>query len=212
MTDNIMMSSFRMQRAARATSAFTLIELLVVIAIIGILAGMIMTSFGGASKKKTRSRLETQMNEIQTAIEEYHSKKGSYPPSTAKNLDRPPLYFELVGSFYDKSAKEYQTLDGQTRIPIDKVKSLFQTDGFQNSGLKAEEAENFYKNLKTSGFFVDADGRTLLGAPIKSTDGMNLRWRYNSLNPTNNPGRYDLWVEWTEKDGEQPEIIGNWIK
>ena len=212
MTDKSMIAPFRIRRSAQTRSGFTLIELLVVIAIIGVLAGMLMSAFGGANKQQTVSRLKTQLQEIQTSIDEYHSKKGSYPPSTAKNIAQPVLYFELVGTYFDKVAKEYQTLDGQTKIAIGKVKSLYLVDGFQNSGLKREEAENFYSNLKTSGFFVDSDGRTLLGASIKSTEGMNIRWRYNSLNPTNNPGRYDLWVEWTEKPGEKTEIIGNWMR
>ena len=189
---------------------FTLIELLVVIAIIGVLAGMILTAFGGASKKKTRSRLQTQLKEIELSIEEYHSKKGSYPPSTSLNIDHPPLYFELVGTVAEVGSKEYRTLDGRTRLAFDQAKALYSTDGFQNSGLKQEEAQNFYPNLKGAGIFVDDKGRTLLGSSVKSTEGMNLRWRYNSFNPTNNPGRYDLWVEWSEKPGDKPEIIGNW--
>jgi hypothetical protein len=33
-------------------------------------------------------------------------------------------------------------------------------------------------------------------------------WRYNSTNPTNNPGKFDLWLE--IRVGEEYEIIGNW--
>ena len=39
------------------------------------------------------------------------------------------------------------------------------------------------------------------------TDPLHLIWRYDSQNPTNNPGKYDLWVEWRQKD--KVEVIGN---
>jgi len=44
--------------------AFTLIELLVVIAIIGILAGFIIVSMGGASDAANDSRRKTDINQL----------------------------------------------------------------------------------------------------------------------------------------------------
>ena len=192
-------------------TGFTLLELLVVIAIIGILAGMLMTSFGGASKAKNRSRIQTQMQEIEASIGEYQAKRGSFPPSNPTTMTNSTLYFELVGTLFNRERSEYRTLDGKTVLPLAKKTEYFGKDiQLQNSGLRNEDVENFYRNLKPTDFFVDGEGRTLLGVPVKSTEGLSLKWRYNSFNPTNNPGRYDLWVEWAQKVGDQPEIIGNW--
>jgi len=35
-------------------------------------------------------------------------------------------------------------------------------------------------------------------------------WRYNSANPTNNPGSYDLWIQL--KIGGKTNLISNWSK
>ena len=35
-------------------------------------------------------------------------------------------------------------------------------------------------------------------------------WRYNSLNPTNNPGSYDLWIQL--RIGGKTNLICNWTK
>lgn len=43
--------------------------------------------------------------------------------------------------------------------------------------------------------------------PVKTNPGLNP-WRYVSTNPTNNPGRFDLWAEIRERDGTR--IVGNW--
>ena len=44
-------------------------------------------------------------------------------------------------------------------------------------------------------------------SPIPSNPQLNP-WRYVSSNPTNNPGRFDLWAEYIENN--QKKIIGNW--
>ena len=43
--------------------------------------------------------------------------------------------------------------------------------------------------------------------PVKTNPGLNP-WRYVSSNPTNNPGRFDLWAEIRERD--RTNIVGNW--
>jgi len=48
--------------------AFTLIELLVIIAIIGILAGFIIVSMGGASSSANDSRRKADINQLSKAI------------------------------------------------------------------------------------------------------------------------------------------------
>ena len=45
--------------------------------------------------------------------------------------------------------------------------------------------------------------------PVPTNPGLNP-WRYVSTNPTNNPGRYDLWAELPVGRSADPLIIGNW--
>lgn len=58
---------------------FTLIELLVVIAVIGILAAVVLASLNSARGKARDTRRISDLKQIQTALELYHTDNGSYP-------------------------------------------------------------------------------------------------------------------------------------
>jgi len=60
---------------------FTLIELLIVIAIIAILAGIVIASTTGATKKARDSRRVSDIQSLQTAIVQYEADNGRYPAS-----------------------------------------------------------------------------------------------------------------------------------
>src|SRR5215510_2282258 len=95
---------------------FTLIELLVVIAIIAVLAGLILAIAPGMATKRKVSIANTEMREIEAAIEAYKAHYGFYPPDNPDpNLNKPsPLYWELVGS--TNSATAYASLDGKNNF------------------------------------------------------------------------------------------------
>jgi prepilin-type N-terminal cleavage/methylation domain-containing protein len=60
------------------SKGFTLIELLVVVAIIGLLASVILASLNTARGKARDAKRESDLNNIQIALEMYYDKYGTY--------------------------------------------------------------------------------------------------------------------------------------
>ncbi len=62
---------------------FTLVELLVVIAIIGLLSTVAVVSLGSARSKARDAKRIADMKQFMTALEQYYSDVGGYPPAAA---------------------------------------------------------------------------------------------------------------------------------
>jgi len=60
---------------------FTLIELLVVVAIIGLLSSVVLASLNTARTKGRDTKRISEIRQLQTALEFYYDKNGSYPNS-----------------------------------------------------------------------------------------------------------------------------------
>ncbi|NCU30886.1 prepilin-type N-terminal cleavage/methylation domain-containing protein [Candidatus Saccharibacteria bacterium] len=60
-------------------SGFTIVELLIVIVIIGILAGLVMSTFVGVQQKARNSERQTDINTISGQLEAYYAKNSGYP-------------------------------------------------------------------------------------------------------------------------------------
>ena len=208
---------------------FTLIELLVVISIIGVLAAFLLSVGGGVARKKYIGTSQSEMASIATALEAYKAQYGFYPPSnpntTPINYRVNPLYFELEGvtvnTTNNPANPTYTTLDGMQTVTSNELSSLFGVSGVINcthgSGEDMISAKNFLSDLKANQVGTNNNVAILItsvGGPDASympLGGINFNpWRYNSVNPSNNPTAYDLYVQL--QIGGKKYLVCNWSK
>jgi prepilin-type N-terminal cleavage/methylation domain-containing protein len=213
---------------------FTLIELLVVIAIMSILASMMFPIGKALNRAKMKARAQGEMTQLETAIQSYKAKLGTFPPDNPATPVINQLYYELSGTIVTNtggSARFYRTLDGNSQLSADAA--TFQTyfgprvSGIANTTRAAGDegvfAVNFLKGaLRPDQVAILPSGAKVIvtslrwpeGQPYHPVPGAAFKtvnpWRYNSSNPTNNPGTYDLWVD-VIIDGKTNRF-GNWSK
>jgi len=212
----------------KARNAFTLIELIVVIAIIALLAGMLFPLASAVTRARKLAAARAELVQIESAIINYHTKLGTFPPSGATNFVENPLYYELAGTVYNAANDTYTTLDGRSQISGTVLKNTFGVTGLMNSSTSAkgtDEAagpQNFIQNIQTG--FTTSDnangGGNLIfacppsvrwSAPKGPIPGAPLvvPYQYNSATPTNST-TFDLWVD--VPIGSRVYRIGNWTK
>jgi prepilin-type N-terminal cleavage/methylation domain-containing protein len=149
------------------------------------------------------------------------------------------LYFELLGTTFNTTNTTYQSLDDPTIVVKQSdLGGIFGStngncvNGFMNctkpgSGEDTRAAQNFLPGLKPDQVVVFTNNFPNNMVPIKliitavggpditylplgpNAPGINP-WRYNSSNPANNPGAYDLWVQLVI--GGQTNLVCNWSK
>jgi len=216
-------------RVTRHASAFTLIELLVVIAIMAALAALLLPVAGAVKKHQYIYNAQAEMAKLETAIDRYKSACGFYPPDSHLATPDPlrnQLYYELTGTGYDPNQILYTNLDGSSSLTAANVSTAFGVGGFMNctkpgGGDEASVAKNFLPDLKPNQMgattshgvpvtiLITADGGPDVTYMPLGQSGINP-WRYNSSNPTNNPGSYDLWVQLSISG--KTNLICNWSK
>lgn len=225
--------SRHVSRVTRRLAAFTLIELLTVMTIIGVLAAFLFPVVGGIKRQQYIRNAQAEMEQLETAIDRYKAAYGFYPPDNQHNPANPlvnQLYFELLGTTNTGgSSPVFQSLDDPTiQLPQSAVTNIFGVSGFMNcsktgSAEDVRAAQNFLPGLKPnqiSSYTNSSDTHsfkiliTAVGGPDTTylplgagAIGINP-WRYNSSNPTNNPGAYDLWVQLSI--GGKTNLICNW--
>jgi prepilin-type N-terminal cleavage/methylation domain-containing protein len=203
----------------RDHEAFSLIELLVVIAIIGLLAGILLGVMPGVMHRKVMSRVETELKQLEAAIEYYKEKQGFYPPDNTNDFTRPPLFYELVGTRNDGAL--YFPLNGEPSITKAQMASLFSSDGFLNSSAEESDVKNFCPKGRRNQYMAHPTTTNVMffAVPTKGPGGEFNPWRYivakpnprpNDPFPTNNPNSFDLWAEIVH--GGRTHVIGNWKK
>ena len=218
--------------ALRTPPAFTLIELLVVITIMSILAGFTLVVLSGVKKNHYIHTATAELGQIDTALGDYHSKYGVYPPSnqnlnsvyTSQNQDRSEfsqLYYELSGTMNNGTTNI--TLDSSSQIKVADVSTAYGVGGFINcskgGGEDAPKAMNFLSGLSPRAIYYPVTNSgiptTMLVTSVGGPDQNYKPLHAPDLNPfryiypgTNNPGSYDLWVQLSI--GGKTYLICNW--
>jgi prepilin-type N-terminal cleavage/methylation domain-containing protein len=196
-------------RTPNSKSAFTLIEVLVVVSIIAILMALILGAAGYAMSRARRSRVETERTLLETAIQSYKADKGFYPQDNTNNYGMSPLFYELTGTTITLNAgvpaSYFSATSGDT-LPVANVTNIFDVGGFVNASTDPSQVKNYFaaanKSARTGKVVTNGVTVTVVGVVIQgpiqlpTTNYQTISpWFYNSSNPTNNPGSYDLWMD-----------------
>lgn len=206
------------KKSPRHLHAFTLVELLIVIAVIALLAALVVGLAGVAGTRMKISRVQGELAQLESAIESYKAKKGSYPPDNPANSGTNALYYELVGTTNDPVTGNFGTLNGQDAITVAMLTANFGTniDGFVNSSRASKsdenfDVQNFYKQVKPGQLKEIQPGIRILAVPVDGPGKPPINpWHYVSSHPINNPESFDLWADILV--GGKTNRICNWSK
>jgi prepilin-type N-terminal cleavage/methylation domain-containing protein len=206
------------RRTGRQSSppAFTLIELLVVIGIISILAALLFPIGNGVKRFRIRARARAELAQVQSAIEGYKAKLGSYPPDNSGKPENNALYYELRG--VKATVGGYVDADGSS-VPANALTTLG-ISGFVNctrgGGDEDTTAVPFLNNLRPVQYQAVSElnnavvlGTAIDGPTMYSGTAIKINpWRYQCTGQQHNQATFDLWVDVFV--GKETERICNW--
>ena|SRR5437016_2590226 len=167
--------------------------------------------------------IRSQRQQLVGAIQAYKADLGFYPPDHV--LTRNPLIidavtnqllYELLGTVYDPTNETFSA-KGFEPVSRTTAKELFNADGFKNSASSADSVKHFLATefVPSREVHDDPDVSVLsfssgweeIGGEVAGEFEFSS-WRYVSAAPTNNPGRFDLWIE--VKVSDKAIVVGNW--
>jgi hypothetical protein len=145
-----------------------------------------------------KSSAQAELNQLQTAIENYKQTYGFYPPDNPQSPYPHPLLFELKGTVISNGI--LTTLDGTSRI-LEANLSRYNRSGLANSSSTRSATDdrpapiNFIREFRPTQVSSNVLDLASTNLPHLIFSGTKDPWRYRSSNPTNNPDGYDLWVD-----------------
>jgi hypothetical protein len=215
----------------RLTPAQTVLVVALVAALAGagyftwrVIDGKIFQAQVRAAVPQVCAALRDQRRQLLAAIEAYKNKFGFYPfdnvlsrqPLVVDPVNN-PLVYELAGTVYNPT-NHLLSLGGLEPAEAAYVTNFFHCDGFKNCGPNTNWLAQFLPRdqLRVRQLHDDPDVFVLSPElfygrfPQEVLYAIRLSsWRYVSSSPTNNPAKFDLWIELETKD--QRLTIGNWI-
>ncbi len=172
---------------------------------------------------KVCASIRQQRRALLGAIEAYKAHFGIYPPDHIMSRQplvvdpvNNPLLYELAGVTFNPTNQMFE-LGRLEPADAKYVKEFFHCDGFKNCGEQADQVKNFLPgvNLPARQLHDDPDvfalSFPLYSEPLDPAVMYEMDaspWRYVSTSPTNNPGKFDLWIELKTKT--RTVTIGNW--
>src|SRR5579859_2556744 len=166
-----------------------------------------------------------QREAILNALEAYKTQFGAYPPDHLINLTPPrvdpltnTLLYELAGTLYHPGGKQFQ-VGGLEPADESYVTNFFQCRRFRNCSENPQDLKHFLPKQAIAWRQLHDDPDVfVLGFDTSSAsippdlfwqvDGKISSWRYVQSSPTNNPGKFDLWIELNLDN--RVITIGNW--
>jgi type II secretory pathway pseudopilin PulG len=171
---------------------------------------------GSVARVKKINTAQAELQQLETALENYKAKYGVYPPSNGTNGVVNQLYYELSGVI--KTNGTFLTLDGNTSLSTGAFGNQFYGAGVlncsQGGGEEGVTAKNFLPGLKANEIAYATNGTgsyatipyyylvTSVGGPdvgyhpplIYNPPLTGNPFRYVSPG-LHNPNSYDLWVQ-----------------
>jgi len=174
-------------------AGFTLTELLIVIAIIGLLVGLLSVVAAGAIKRSQEFAIQSEITQMNQALESFRTKYGFYPPSQITDANQVRRILARIAPNHQEDAGSIQAWMNSVGNQLDAETSLvYWLSGLPSNKQRPLQAPNFVNDTVPRETFFEFDTAQLEGSgnvrsyrmPFGRTNG-NLFYRYREASSYN---------------------------